>query len=79
MIPSEVRKKLKLKPQQKLLIETTDNRMVLRPEIRVEEFIAKLKGCISSSSSAKKVKAEELKQMWSVEHSHHYLISRYTT
>ena len=72
VIPSEMREKLRLRPQQKLLIETTDSGMIfLRPVIGAEEFIKQLKGCVSNSSSSKKVKAEELKRIWGVEHSHH--------
>lgn len=68
VIPSEVREELKLRPEQKLTIETRNKReLILRPEPNAEEFIAEMKGCVARS----KIKPGELKQIWGVDHPHH--------
>ncbi|HZW57910.1 MAG TPA: AbrB/MazE/SpoVT family DNA-binding domain-containing protein [Nitrososphaerales archaeon] len=68
VIPSDIRDELKLRPDQKLRIETRDrNEIVLRLEPDLEKFITELKGCVSGS----KIKPEKLKEIWGVEHSHH--------
>lgn len=67
VIPSEIRDELKLRPEQKLIIETRNKReLILRPEPDPEEFITEMKGCVSRS----KIKPEDLKQIWGVTHSH---------
>jgi AbrB family looped-hinge helix DNA binding protein len=67
VIPSEIRDELKLRPEQKLTIESRDGKeLVLRPEPDSEEFIAEMKGCVSRS----KVKSEDLKEIWGVKHTH---------
>ena len=67
VIPSDIRDKLKLRPEQKLRIETNDREMILRPVLDSEEFISEMKGCVSGS----KVKPAELKEIWGVKHTHH--------
>jgi len=67
VIPNEIRAELKLRPEQKLRISTNGKELVLSPEIGVEEFISGLKGCIHGS----KVKPEDLKMIWGVDHPHH--------
>jgi AbrB family looped-hinge helix DNA binding protein len=67
VIPNEIRAELKLRPEQKLRISTNGKELVLSPEIGVEEFISGLKGCVHGS----KVKPEDLKTIWGVDHPHH--------
>ncbi len=67
VIPKEIRNELKLRPERKLTMETRKNReLILRAEPDPEEFISEMKGCVSHS----KIKPEELKQVWSVGHTH---------
>ncbi|MFI5421159.1 MAG: AbrB/MazE/SpoVT family DNA-binding domain-containing protein [Nitrososphaerales archaeon] len=67
VIPSEIRDELKLRPEQKLSIETRNKReLILRLETNPEEFISEMKGCVSRS----KIKPLELKQIWGVGHTH---------
>jgi AbrB family looped-hinge helix DNA binding protein len=67
VIPNEIRAELKLRPEQKLKVSTNGKELVLSPETGLEEFISGLKGCIHGS----KVKPEDLKLIWGVEHPHH--------
>ena len=67
VIPRELREKLKLRPAQKLRVETRDHELILRAVMGPEDFIKEMKGCVSGS----KVKPEELKEIWGVKHSHH--------
>ena len=67
VIPLELRKKLKLRPRQKLTVEARGHELVLRTVLNPEEFIKEMKGCVSGS----KVKPEELKEIWGAKHSHH--------
>ncbi len=67
VIPSDIRSELKLRPEQKLRLEKRGREIVLRPSVDSEEFVAQLKGCVSKS----KVKVEDLKIIWGVEHPHH--------
>jgi AbrB family looped-hinge helix DNA binding protein len=67
VIPNEIRSELKLRPEQRLRISTKGKELLLSPEIGVEEFIEGLKGCIHGS----KVKPEDLKTIWGVDHPHH--------
>jgi AbrB family looped-hinge helix DNA binding protein len=67
VIPNEIRAELKLRPEQKLRISTKGKELLLSPEIGVDEFISGLKGCVHGS----KVKPEDLKMIWGVDHPHH--------
>ncbi|MBS7645344.1 MAG: AbrB/MazE/SpoVT family DNA-binding domain-containing protein [Candidatus Bathyarchaeia archaeon] len=67
VIPKEIRDKLGLKPNQRLLVEVKDGWIVLRPASDAKKFIAGLRGCIRGS----KVKPEELKEIWGASHAHH--------
>ena len=67
VIPSDIRDKLKLRPEQKLKIETSNREMILRPVLDSDEFIKEMKGCVSGS----KIKPAELKEIWGVRHTHH--------
>jgi len=66
VIPSEIRVQLNLRPEQRLKIEARGRELILRPSVNTEEFISQLKGCITKS----KLKAEELKHIWGVQHPH---------
>ena len=63
VIPKEIREALRLKPNQKLSIEANKGEIIIKPAVDLEEFKAKLKGCISGSS----IKPTELKKIWSFE------------
>lgn len=67
VIPSDLREELKLRPEQKLKIEARGKEIVLRPVLDSEEFIKEMKGCVSGS----KIKPEDLKEIWGVNHVHH--------
>jgi AbrB family looped-hinge helix DNA binding protein len=67
VIPNEIRAELKLRPEQRLRISTKGKELLLSPEIGVDEFIAGLKGCVHGS----KVKPDDLKMIWGVDHPHH--------
>jgi AbrB family looped-hinge helix DNA binding protein len=65
VIPDEIRDELMLRPKQKLIVESRGSReIILRVKPDSEEFISEMKGCISRS----KIKPEELKQIWGVDH-----------
>jgi AbrB family looped-hinge helix DNA binding protein len=49
VIPSQIREELKLRPKQKLKIETRDRQLILRPMLDPERFIKEMKGCVSGS------------------------------
>ena len=59
VIPMEIRKSLRLRSEQRFVVEARGEVIVLRPRVDVDEFIAQFKGCISGS----KVKASELKEI----------------
>ncbi len=67
VIPKELRENLGLKPDQSLVIEPRAKEIVLRPALKVEEFIVELKGCIRGS----RVEPVKLKEIWGIEHAHH--------
>jgi len=67
LIPQEIRETLALKPNQKLIVETRGNEIVLRSVIHVEKFSKELKGCIHGS----KLKPLQLKEIWGIVHAHH--------
>ena len=67
VIPNEIRAELKLRPDQRLRISTKGRELLLSPEASMDEFISGLKGCVHGS----KIKAEDLKAIWGVEHPHH--------
>jgi AbrB family looped-hinge helix DNA binding protein len=62
VIPKEIRRTLRRRPNQKLAIEAHAGEIVIKPTIDVEEFKAQLKGCISGSQ----IKPSELKKIWGV-------------
>jgi AbrB family looped-hinge helix DNA binding protein len=62
VIPKELREKLGLKPEQRIVLELRGDELVLKPALSVEDFIAELKGCIHGS----RIKPEELKRIWGV-------------
>ena len=66
VIPMEIRKALRLRSEQRFVVEARGEVIVLRPRVDVDEFIAQFKGCISGS----RVKASELKEIWGTEHAH---------
>ncbi|HID91200.1 TPA: AbrB/MazE/SpoVT family DNA-binding domain-containing protein [Candidatus Bathyarchaeota archaeon] len=67
VIPKEIRGKLGLRANQRLLIDIRGDEIVLKPAVSVEEFFAELRGCIRSS----RVRPERLKEIWGVGHAHH--------
>ena len=67
VIPNEIRAELKLRPDQRLKISTKGKELLLSPEASVDEFVSGLKGCVHGS----KIKPEDLKMIWGVEHPHH--------
>jgi AbrB family looped-hinge helix DNA binding protein len=67
VIPTEIRTELNLRPEQKLRVSTRGKELVLSPEVGVDEFISQLKGCVRGS----KVRPEDLKAIWGVDHPHH--------
>jgi len=66
VIPREIREELGLRSNQKLWISTKGDELVLSPEIGPDEFASGLRGCVQGS----KIKPENLKQIWSVNHPH---------
>lgn len=60
VIPKEVRDRLGLKPNQRLLVEVKDGGIVLRPASNAKKSIAELRGCIKGS----RIKPKELKEIW---------------
>jgi len=67
VIPNEIRAELKLRPEQRLKISTKGREILLSPQVGVDEFITGLKGCVRGS----KVRPEDLKAIWGVDHPHH--------
>jgi AbrB family looped-hinge helix DNA binding protein len=67
LIPNQVREELGLRPDQRLRISTKGEELVLSPEVGLEEFISGLRGCVHGS----KIKPEDLKAIWGVDHPHH--------
>ena len=67
IIPKEIRRKLNLRPDRRLKVELRGDEIVVRPVLRVEEVAKSLRGCVKGS----KVKPEELKDIWGIEHAHH--------
>lgn len=66
VIPNEIRLELNLRPDQKFTIRTKGREMILVPSVSPEQFARELKGCVSRS----RVRAEGLKEIWGVSHSH---------
>lgn len=67
IIPKEIRRKLDLRPDRRLKVELRGDEIVVRPVLGVEEVARSLRGCVKGS----KVKPEELKDIWGIEHAHH--------
>ena len=67
VIPKELRENLGLKSDQILLIEARGKEIVLRPALKVEEFVRELRGCVHGSM----MKPSELKEIWGIVHAHH--------
>ena len=67
VIPKEARKKLNLKPNQRLLVRVREGEIILKPPADAGEFIAKLRGCVSGS----RIRPSELKEIWGIKHAHH--------
>ena len=66
VIPSEVRSKMHLRPEQKLRVSAKGREIILTPEVDAADFVSQLKGCVRGS----KVRAEDLKTLWGVDHPH---------
>ncbi len=66
VIPRVLRTELRLRPRQKLRVEARGKELVLIPSVSPDEFMEQLKGCVSGS----RLRIEELKQIWGVEHPH---------
>jgi len=67
VIPKEMRERLGLKADQRLLVEVRAGEVVLRPALGVEAFIAELRGCVRGA----RTRPSELKEIWGVAHAHH--------
>jgi len=67
VIPKELREKLDLKHDQSIIVEVRGREIVLKPALKVEEFIAELRGCVHGS----RIKPQELKEIWGIAHAHH--------
>jgi AbrB family looped-hinge helix DNA binding protein len=67
VIPKEVREKLNLKSNQRLLVQIRRGEIVLKPSADAGKFITELKGCVKGS----RVKPSELKEIWGIAHAHH--------
>lgn len=63
VIPKELRERLGLRPEQKIILELRGDELLLKPAVSVEEFISKLRGCVHGS----KIKPQELKEIWRFE------------
>jgi len=59
VIPKSIRKELKIRPGQKLLIEKKDNEIVLKLTTNMSGF-AELRGCVKKS----KIRPLEVKKIW---------------
>ena len=66
VIPKEIRERLSLNPGQSILIEVRGEELVLKPALKVETFIAELKGCVRGS----RIRPTELKEIWGTAHAH---------
>jgi len=67
VIPKEIREKLDLKTNQKLIVQAREREIILKPAVNAEQFIHNLKGCVHGS----RIKPSELKEIWGIEHAHH--------
>lgn len=67
VIPKEIREKLDLKPNQRLIIQLREGEIVLKPTVNAEQFITQLKGCVHGSH----IKPSELKEIWGPKRAHH--------
>ena len=67
VIPNDIRVELKLRPDQRFRVSAKGKELLLSPEASVDEFVAGLKGCVRGS----KIRPEDLKTIWGVEHPHH--------
>jgi len=67
VIPKELRQKIGLKPDQKVVIEARGEEIILKPAANVGKFAKELKGCVRGS----KLKPSELKEIWGSIHAHH--------
>lgn len=69
-IPQEVREALGLKPDEKLVIERSEEGILLRPQMSEKEFREKLEGCITEANQVLRLSPERLKEIWGVGHAH---------
>ena len=60
VIPKKLREELALKPGQILWIKRANKELLIKPTLKVEEFIAELRGCVKGS----KIKPLKLKKIW---------------
>ena len=67
VIPKEIREKLDLKPNQRLIIQLREREIVLKPTVNTKQFIRELKGCVHGS----RIKPSELKEIWGAKRAHH--------
>lgn len=67
LIPKEMREKLDIRPDQRVIMGLRGRETVTEPTLTVEEISKKFQGCVQGS----KVRLEELKEIWSVRHNDH--------
>lgn len=60
LIPKVLREKLRMKPGQRLHIESKGDEIVIKPASDVDRFFRELRGCVKGS----KVDPLELKRIW---------------
>jgi len=69
-IPQEIRKSLRLKPGQELVVERRAGGIILRPQMNEMEFIKELEGCITEANQVSKLSPMKLKEIWGAGHAH---------
>ena len=67
IIPKEIREKIGLRPNQRIIIEVRGGEIVLRPSLSLESFVRELRGCIHGS----RIRPDRLKEIWGVKHDNH--------
>jgi AbrB family looped-hinge helix DNA binding protein len=60
LIPKALREELKLKAGRKMLIETRDKEIIIKPVVDLKKLSTELRGCIKKS----KIKPLEIKKIW---------------
>ena len=60
IIPKDLREKLGLRPNQRIIIEVRGGEIVLKPALSVERFVRELRGCIHGS----RIQPDKLKEIW---------------